>query len=435
MSEQSRLGREQFETGYVLKQIADAGVRVFFYADDREAVLDDPLQKMMLSLANFAAEMERDKARQRTHEAMLRKAKALHVTGGRVFGYDNIEVPGPDGKRLHVVRRVNEEQAAVVRRVFQMYAQGHGLVRIAKILNADGVPAPCTSGWAHTAIREMLRRELYAGVVVWNRTQKTVRAGSKKQRERQEREWLRLNAPELRIVSDDLWQAVRRRSDESAARLPRGMGGHYKARHGQAPQGDGLARFLLTGFARCAACGGALGGSTQLHGSGPASNRHRVSFYACTYNRKRGKHICANATTIKTKIVDQALLDALTELLQARVLDLAVDRAVKRLRAGREMHVDRRAEIERELSVIERRLGRLADAIANADAPVPTLVGKLKAEEYRKRSLALELESVQQEQAVASLNEDDVRERVHRRAADLRGVQQRDCSRPLLEVG
>ena len=83
------------------------------------------------------------------------------------------------------------------------------------------------------------------------------------------------------------------------------MGGYYKARHGEAPQGDGLARFLLTGFARCSSCGGALGGSTQLHGSGPASNRHRVSFYGCTYNRKRGEHVCANRTTIKTGIVDE----------------------------------------------------------------------------------------------------------------------------------
>src|SRR5438105_3783024 len=45
MSEQSRLGREQIQTLYALKEITDAGVRVFFYADDREAVLDDPLQK------------------------------------------------------------------------------------------------------------------------------------------------------------------------------------------------------------------------------------------------------------------------------------------------------------------------------------------------------------------------------------------------------
>ena len=229
MSEQSRLGREQIETGYVLKQIIDAGVRVFFYADDREAVLDDPVQKMMLSLANFAAEMERDKARQRTHEAMLRKAKALHVTGGRVFGYANVDVPGPDGKRLHVVRTVNAEQAAVVRRVFQMYAGGLGLVRIAKTLNAEGVSAPRTSGWAHTAIREMLYRELYAGVIIWNRTQRTVRAGTKKQRDRDEREWVRLDAPELRIVPDELWQAVRGRLEQSAARLPRGTAATRRA--------------------------------------------------------------------------------------------------------------------------------------------------------------------------------------------------------------
>ena len=49
----------------------------------------------MLSLTNFAAEMEREKARQRTYDAMLRKAKALHVTGGKVYGYDNVDVLAP----------------------------------------------------------------------------------------------------------------------------------------------------------------------------------------------------------------------------------------------------------------------------------------------------------------------------------------------------
>ena len=40
----------------------------------------------MLSLTAFADELEREKARQRTYDAMLRKAKAGHETGGRVFG-------------------------------------------------------------------------------------------------------------------------------------------------------------------------------------------------------------------------------------------------------------------------------------------------------------------------------------------------------------
>jgi hypothetical protein len=39
--DESRLGRDQFRTGYLLQTIADAGVRVFFYQSAREAKLDD----------------------------------------------------------------------------------------------------------------------------------------------------------------------------------------------------------------------------------------------------------------------------------------------------------------------------------------------------------------------------------------------------------
>jgi DNA invertase Pin-like site-specific DNA recombinase len=109
MSEESRLGREQIETAYALKQITDAGVRVFFYLEDRERTLDSAMDKVMLSLTNFAAKMEREKARQRTYDAIRRKAERHHVAGGMVYGYDNVEIlsaaPGPDGKprREHVV--------------------------------------------------------------------------------------------------------------------------------------------------------------------------------------------------------------------------------------------------------------------------------------------------------------------------------------------
>src|SRR4051794_36467875 len=39
MSEESRLGRESIEVGYAIKQLVSAGVRVFFYMDDRERTL------------------------------------------------------------------------------------------------------------------------------------------------------------------------------------------------------------------------------------------------------------------------------------------------------------------------------------------------------------------------------------------------------------
>jgi DNA invertase Pin-like site-specific DNA recombinase len=176
MMEESRLGREQIETAYALKQIMDADVRVFFYLEDRERTLDSAMDKVMLSLTTFAAEMEREKARQRTYDAMARKARAQHVTGGKVYGYDNVEIRDASGQRLHVVRRINPDQAAVIRRLFDGCAGGLGLTRLAKALNADGVRPPRkASGWAPTAIREILHRPLYRGELIWNQRQKIMR--------------------------------------------------------------------------------------------------------------------------------------------------------------------------------------------------------------------------------------------------------------------
>ena len=115
MSEESRLGREQIATAYALLQIIDAGVRVFFYLEDRERTLDSATEKAMFTLTSFGAELEREKARQRTYDAMLRKAKALHVTGGRVYGFDNVDVllpdPGPDGRPRPLCQTPDQRRA------------------------------------------------------------------------------------------------------------------------------------------------------------------------------------------------------------------------------------------------------------------------------------------------------------------------------------
>ena len=165
MSEESRLGREAIETAYALKQLVQAGVRVFFYLEDRERTLESPIDKIMLSLTTFADELEREKARQRTYDAMLRKARAGHVTGGRVFGYENLEITGPGGQRSHVERRILEDEAAVIRRIFQMYANGDGYTKIAKTLNAEGALSPRSQrgrprGWASNCIRVALQRSV-----------------------------------------------------------------------------------------------------------------------------------------------------------------------------------------------------------------------------------------------------------------------------------
>jgi site-specific DNA recombinase len=183
MSEESRLGREAIETAYALKQLITSGVRVFFYLEDREGTLDSPTDKILLSLTAYADELEREKARQRVTDAMMRKARAGHVTGGRVFGYDNLELLDAGGRRSHVERRINETEAAVVRRIFALSAAGNGYTRIAKTLNAERVPSPRPqqgrpAGWSPSSIHELLRRPLYRGELVWNKTRNAIDGAS-----------------------------------------------------------------------------------------------------------------------------------------------------------------------------------------------------------------------------------------------------------------
>src|SRR5438046_4323486 len=57
MSAESRLGREQIETAYALKQLVTTGVRVFFSLEDRERTLGSPTDQGMLALPTFGDEV------------------------------------------------------------------------------------------------------------------------------------------------------------------------------------------------------------------------------------------------------------------------------------------------------------------------------------------------------------------------------------------
>ena len=410
----------------------DAGVRVFFYLEDRERTLDNALDKVMLSLTNFAAEMEREKARQRTHDALLRKAKALHVPGGAVYGYDNVEVPspipGPDGrpKRLHVVRRVNAPQAAIVQRIFELYASGLGITRIAKRLNADHVPPPrrdrARHGWAPTAVRAILHRELYRGVVIWNRTQKVTRGGTRRQRRRPEADWVRLAAPELRLISDDVWNQVRARMAKHGEMLPRVASGRLVGRPAAL---DGESPYLLTGFTRCTDCDGAIGGTTQFHGTGPASARRRVTFYGCALHRKRGPEVCGNDVVLRQDLVDLVVLGAIRDVLDERVVHKAVDLALERLQSDKAPDQARRSQRELELAAVEQRIQRGLDALLDGIGAPEELQARLREEKARKQALTEELERLRGREVVVSLDAARLKRDLVKRVKDMVGLLSR----------
>jgi len=154
-------------------------------------------------------------------------------------------------------REINEEEAAVVRRMFRDYAAGASPKQIAKALNKDGISGPQGALWSPSTVHGnpergigILHNELYVGRLVWNRQRflKDPDTGKRAARLNPKSEWITKDVPDLRIIDDELWQAVR---DRYAS---------VQHKWGQADESRRFNQFkrpkyLFSGLTKCGVCG------------------------------------------------------------------------------------------------------------------------------------------------------------------------------------
>jgi site-specific DNA recombinase len=387
MMDSSRLGREMIETSYALLQIVNAGVRVFFYSEDKEATLDSPIEKIMVSLTSFGDELQRERARAHTRDAHFRIARAGRVTGGACFGYRNQEVLGADGRRSHVDRVIFDTEAVVVRRIFTMCADGIGFTTIAKTLNASGAPCPRSQqgrprGWAPSSIREVLYRQVYRGEIIWNRTTTRKVRGRWRQVPQPEEMWLRVPAPHLRIVTDEQWDDAHTRLSEWRCRCLRLKNGQVLGR----PPATGT-RYMLSGLLRCGTCGASMEARTRSHG------RRRVPFYGCSAHFRKGSSVCSNNVEIPMADAEDAILSTIESyMLDPGIVQEIVETAVATLRADTAARSQRVEPLDRALAEVDGQLARLTDALA-AGGDMTSVLTAIRVREMRRDELRRALAS------------------------------------------
>jgi hypothetical protein len=147
--------------------------------------------------------------------------KAFGLLVADAFGYRSVPVeatPCNDAKGrtsfLGMKLKVLDAEAETVRRIFEMSASGVTVPAIATKLNAEHVAAAkigkLDCPWNQSRVRRILRQERYVGTVVWNKMNRVTdpRTGRVKLHANPPADVLRVPAPELRIVSDELWSRV-----------------------------------------------------------------------------------------------------------------------------------------------------------------------------------------------------------------------------------
>lgn len=364
-----RLSRNQADIATLYQNLTFAGVGIITLSEGRVDEIRIGLKGTMnaLFLKDLAA---------KTHRGLRGRIEKGKSGDGNAYGYRVLRQLAEDGEIKRGDREINEEEVAVVRRIFRAYADGQSPNKIADMLNREGIPGPRGGAWDKSTIHGnpkrgigVLNNELYIGKMVWNRQTflKDPQTGKRQARPNPEAEWTTTDVPDLRIIDQLLWDEVKARQE--------GRNLEHTEREAWERREP---RFLLSGLVKCGGCGGGF--------STIGKNR-----FGCSNSRNKGTSVCTNRTGITRQDLEGRLLTLLSERLMdpELVKVFATEYIAERNRLAA-THVDDRAVKERELAKVIKDQDVLVNAIL-AGTPAERIKAKLEQLETRQKQLEKEL--------------------------------------------
>ncbi|MGB5820517.1 MAG: recombinase family protein [Saonia sp.] len=154
VSELSRLSRRTKDIIDFVTECNSKGICIHVQKSGLTTLNDDgtvnATAKMIITTLSGVAEMESENTSYRVRSGKLNAAKNGLGFNQKIYGYDK----GKDGKPV-----INEDEAVLVSKMFDMILEGHGTRKIAKYLNANYE----TKDWKIGSINSILRNTFYKG--------------------------------------------------------------------------------------------------------------------------------------------------------------------------------------------------------------------------------------------------------------------------------
>jgi Z1 domain/Recombinase/Recombinase zinc beta ribbon domain len=310
---------------------------------------------------------------EKTHRGLRGRVETGCSGGGNSYGYEVARKAGPNGELEAGRRTVNQLEAEIVCQIFQAYSLGEAPRSISKRLNREGIAGPSGGTWGPSTINGnpkrgtgVLNNELYIGKLVWNRLKyvKNPNTGKRQSRLNPPETWIIKEVPELRIVPQELWDAVKARQAQMAraTRPDRKKADFWKH---QRP------RYLLSGLMKCGACGASY-------------TKYGANRFMCAGARDRAT--CSNHLTVRGDDLEHAILHGLqTRLMEPALFEEFAREFMSEVSKQRFAASAAKAALQSDIQRIERQIKRLVDAILEgADAkPINAKLKELEADKVR----------------------------------------------------
>lgn len=298
----SRFGRNYIDMGYYLERwFPEQGVRFIALGDAIDS--EKGAYDITLPVKNVVNEQyARDISRKVRSSFQVKQQNGEFVGAFASYGYR--KNPEDHNKLL-----VDPPAAAVVRRIFALYEQGMGKIRIAKMLNEEKIPCPSeykrlngekyhngqklggTSYWTYATIHRILKNQMYAGRMEQGRAPRQGMHGKARQLPREQ--WTVVEGTHEAIIEPEQWERVQSLLQRDTRTLD--------FEQNVSP---------FAGFLRCGDCGRAM--SKTNHSGGV--------YYCCGSYKRYGPGVCTRHG-IAHRDLEQMVLDDLNKII-ASVEDL-----------------------------------------------------------------------------------------------------------------
>ena len=248
------------------RELKGMGVGIFFELQNINTLSGEG--ELMLTILSAFAQAESEGASENAKLTNLRKFRqgipAVRV--GKCYGFSQ----DANGEIV-----LDAEQAFVVRKMYEMAAQGIWVSRITEYLFKRGYKTAAGNYWSECAVFRILHSEIYKGAVMMQKTYLDADRVRHKNTGQRDRWYVADHHPA--IVSEELWDKVQ----EVLAARSAYMKGRKPERKGS---GDSHSTYSLSGKLFCPKCG------ALLHHK--YANRGRQEYWVCSTRLKRPEEGC-----------------------------------------------------------------------------------------------------------------------------------------------
>ncbi|MDN3436504.1 recombinase family protein [Planococcus sp. APC 3900] len=292
----NRFSRKSLDLLTIVDMLKNKNIGFRSYTERYET--ESPSGKLQFQMMAAIAEFERANIAENVKMGMLARAREGSWNGGHVLGYDVVST-GTDNRKRKISKLViNEEEAQIVRKIFELYTEGHGYKSIAGQLNREGRKTKRKKSFSINSVKQILDNPLYMGVIRYNVRQDW----NEKRRNNINPDPVMKKGTHEPLITQEIW--------EKTVVIRKSRGGKPNRIHS--------GEFPLTGILRCPMCGSGmvLSRTTNTRKDG---TKRVLEYYACGAWKNKGTTVC-RSNGIRTDYADKYVLEKIATVANNDIL-------------------------------------------------------------------------------------------------------------------